>query len=203
MQLQYARSFASFAFSDRQHSRIKDMLDGRLPGLVVDADLRWHFINALAERGKIASSVIESELERDNTASGHKYAASARASLPTVEAKVSAWQSALGGELSNHIHDATIAGFNRPLQRSLTKAYIDKYFDCLVSVWEKLSYELASTVVTGFFPAYQVSDDVLAKCETWLNTEGKDAPAALRRFVSENRDALARSLNAQRVDARF
>ena len=203
MQLQYARSFASFAFSDRQHSRVKDMLDGRLPGLVIDADLRWHFINALAERGKIAASVIESELERDNTASGHKYAASARASLPTVEAKESAWQSALGGELSNHIHDATIAGFNRPMQRSLTKAYIDKYFDCLLTVWEKLSYELASTVVTGFFPAYQVSDDVLAKCETWLNGVGKDAPAALRRFVSENRDALARALNAQRVDARF
>ena len=203
MQLQYARSFASFAFSDRQHSRIKDMLDGRLPGLVVDADLRWHFINCLAERGKVVGTTIDAELERDNTASGHKYAASARASLPTAEAKESAWQSALGGELSNHIHDATIAGFNRPLQRSLNKSYIDKYFDCLITTWEKLSYELASTIVTGFFPSYQVSDEVLAKSEKWLNETGKDAPAALRRFVSENRDALARAINAQKVDARF
>ena len=203
MQLQYARSFASFAFSDRQHSRIKDMLDGRLPGLVVDADLRWHFINCLAERGKVVGATIDAELARDNTASGHKYAASARASLPTAEAKESAWESALGGELSNHIHDATIAGFNRPLQRSLTKSYIDKYFDCLITTWEKLSYELASTIVTGFFPSYQVNDEVLAKCEKWLNETGSDAPAALRRFVSENRDALARAINAQKVDARF
>lgn len=203
MQLQYARSFASFAFSDRQHSRIKDMLDGRLPGLVVDADLRWHFINSLAERGKSTSAAIDAELQRDKTASGHKYAASARAALPTVAAKEKAWQDALGGELSNHIHDATIAGFNRPLQRELTKSYIDRYFDSLISVWEKLSYELASTVVTGFFPAYQVNQEVLSKAEAWLNGSGKDAPAALRRFVSENRDALARALNAQKVDARF
>ena len=203
MQLQYARSFASFAFSDRQHSRIKDMLDGRLPGLVVDADLRWHFINCLAERGKCSTEVIDAELERDNTASGHKYAASARAALPTVAAKERAWADAIGGELSNHIHDATIAGFNRPLQRDLTKSYIDRYFETLLSVWEKLSYELASTIVTGFYPAYQVNDEVLNKSESWLNGAGKDAPAALRRFVSENRDALARALNAQKVDARF
>jgi len=203
MQLQYARCFASFAFSDRQHSRIKDMLDGRLPGLVVDADLRWHFINCLAERGKFSTEVIDAELERDNTASGHKYAASARAALPTVAAKERAWSDAIGGELSNHIHDATIAGFNRPLQRDLTKSYIDRYFESLLSVWEKLSYELASTIVTGFYPAYQVNEEVLNKSESWLNGAGKDAPAALRRFVSENRDALARALNAQKVDARF
>ena len=203
MQLQLARSFASFAFSDRQHSRVKDMLDGRLPGLVVDADLRWHFINCLAERGKTTAAAIDAELAKDNTASGHKYAASARASLPTIEAKEAAWQAALGGELSNHIHDATIAGFNRPLQRMLTKTYIDKYFESLISVWEKLSYELASTIVTGFFPAYQVNQEVLDKCEKWLTGVGKDAPAALRRFVSENRDSLARALNAQQVDARF
>lgn len=179
------------------------MLEGRLPGLVVDADLRWHFINCLAERGRINAAAIDAELERDNTASGHKYAASARASLPTKEAKEQAWKDAIGGELSNHIHDATIAGFNRPLQRELTKTYIDRYFESLVSVWEKLSYELASTIVTGFFPAYQVNQEVLDKTETWLTGVGKDAPAALRRFVSENRDALARALNAQKVDARF
>ncbi len=203
MQLQYARSFASFAFSDRQHSRIKDMLDSRLPGLVVDADLRWHFINCLAERGKCSPEVIDAELERDNTASGHKYAASARAALPTVAAKERAWADAIGGELSNHIHDATIAGFNRALQRDLTKSYIDRYFESLIAVWEKLSYELASTIVTGFYPAYQVNEEVLNKSESWLNGDGKDAPAALRRFVSENRDALARALNAQKVDTHF
>ena len=203
MQLQYARSFASFAFSDRQHSRIKDMLDGRLPGLIVDADLRWHFLNCLAERGKATSAQIDVELERDNTASGHKYAASARAALPTADAKAKAWADAIGGELSNHIHDATIAGFNRPSQRDLTKTYIERYFEALIPTWEKLSYELASTIVTGFYPAYQVRQEVLDKSEAWLTGAGKDAPAALRRFVSENRDALARALNAQKVDARF
>jgi aminopeptidase N len=62
---------------------------------------------------------------------------------------------------------------------------------------------LASTIVTGFYPAYQVEQSVLDKTEHWLNVAGKDAPAALRRFVSENRDALVRALNAQKVDARY
>jgi aminopeptidase N len=44
---------------------------------------------------------------------------------------------------------------------------------------------------------------VLEKAEAWLSGVGKNAPAALRRFVNENRDALARALHAQKIDARF
>jgi aminopeptidase N len=41
----------------------------------------------------------------------------------------------------------------------------------------------------------------LAKAQKWLDVTGKDAPNALRRVITEGRDALARSLRAQKKDA--
>ena len=51
LQLQYVRSFATFAFSPAQTARIKAILDGAISGLTVDANLRWHLLNSLVERG--------------------------------------------------------------------------------------------------------------------------------------------------------
>ena len=202
MQLQYARSFTTAAFSDRQNARIRQILDGDVAGLVVDADLRWHFLGALAERGKLSEAEIAKEVATDNTASGLKSAAFCRAALPSADVKAKAWQDAFNSELSNHIQLATIGGMQRPSQRELLLPYVDKYFDCLVETWEKKSYEMASNIVSGLFPAYLVSDENLAKAESWLSGAGKDAPAALRRLLSENRDAMARALKAQGVDAK-
>jgi aminopeptidase N len=51
------------------------------------------------------------------------------------------------------------------------------------------------------FPAFVVTDETLAKAQKWLDVTGKDAPNALRRVITEGRDALARSLRAQKKDA--
>jgi aminopeptidase N len=51
------------------------------------------------------------------------------------------------------------------------------------------------------FPGFIVSEDTLAKAQKWLDITGKDAPNALRRVITEGRDALARSLRAQQKDA--
>ena len=50
-QLQFARNFTSFASSAEHNDLIKELLDGKLAGLKVDADLRWTFVIALSERG--------------------------------------------------------------------------------------------------------------------------------------------------------
>ena len=51
------------------------------------------------------------------------------------------------------------------------------------------------------FTAIVVPDVTLAKAQKWLDVTGKDAPNALRRVITEGRDALARSLRAQKKDA--
>jgi aminopeptidase N len=67
-----------------------------------------------------------------------------------------------------------------------------------------LIYFLFNLIIFEFssdVPAFIVSDETLAKAQKWLDVTGKDAPNALRRVITEGRDALARSLGAQKKDA--
>lgn len=201
LQLIYAREFATSAKSAAQYAKVRSMLDGKMPGLVVDADLRWGLLNALVESGVATHAEVDAELERDKTASGLRSAAFARAAFPDAAAKAEAFRAALYDGLSNHIQRATIQGFNRPSQREMLTSYVDKYFDAVLKVWEKETYEIASNVVTGLFPSYQVSQETLQKAVDWLAGPGKDSPNGLRRLMSENRDAMTRALKAQAKDA--
>ncbi len=201
LQLIYAREFATSAKSAAQYAKVRSMLDGKMTGLVVDADLRWGLLNALVESGVATHAEVDAELERDKTASGLRSAAFARAAFPDSAAKSEAFRAALYDGLSNHIQLATIQGFNLPSQREMLSSYVDEYFDAVLKVWEKETYEIASNVVTGLFPSYQVSQETLKKAVDWLAGPGKDSPNGLRRLMSENRDAMTRSLKAQAKDA--
>ncbi len=201
LQLLFARTFAGTATSAEQVTKVRSMLDGKVAGLTVDADLRWHLLNCLIERGAATSAELDAELVRDNTANGLRYAAYARAAFPTKEVKATAFESATTSGLSNHIQIATIRGFQRPIQRELLSDYVDRYFDIVFNVWNTESYEMASNVAMLLYPTYIISNETLAKTENWLATIGKDAPNGLRRIMAENRDAMARALNAQAKDA--
>jgi len=70
LQLQFAKSFATLAHTPAQANRIRELLDGKLAGLVVDTDLRWHLLISLVERGQATQSEVDAELKRDNTLTG-------------------------------------------------------------------------------------------------------------------------------------
>ncbi len=201
LQLLFARALASTATSHEQIAKVRGMLNAKLPGLVVDADLRWHFLNSLVERGEATKEEVESELASDQTANGIRYSAFAHAAFPSAEKKADAFRSAIEDGLSNHIQLATIRGFQRPIQRDLLKDYAAKYFDVILEVWSKETYEIASNVAAMLYPSLVISHETLAATEAWLSGVGKDAPNGLRRIMAENRDALARALNAQAKDA--
>ncbi|MBC7464283.1 MAG: aminopeptidase N [Actinobacteria bacterium] len=201
LQLIFARAFASTATSTDQIAKTRSMLDGEMAGLVVDADMRWHLLNCLIERGVATSDELDAELEKDNTANGQRYAAFARAAFPDQEVKEVAFEAAITSGLSNHIQLATIRGFQRATQRELLENYVDRYFEIVLNVWQKESYEMASNVAMMLYPTYIISQETLTKTEKWLETIGKEAPSGLRRTLAENRDAMARALNAQAKDA--
>jgi aminopeptidase N len=203
LQLIYARAFAKSATSAAQFAKVRSMLNGKMNGLTVDEDLRWALINALVERGVATHEEVDAELERDKTASGLRSAAFARAAFPDAAAKAEAFRSTLYDGLSNHIQLATIQGFNRPTQREMLTNYTDKYFEVVVKVWEKETYEIASNIVSGLYPTYQASQDTLKKTEDWLAGPGKDSPNGLRRLMSESRDQMQRVLKAQSTDAQI
>ena len=200
LQLIYARAFALNSFTPAQIKKLRALLDGSAPGLKVDSDLRWYFITCLARRDAFTTPELESEHAKDNTTSGNCSYETALAAAPNAQAKEYAWNKVINEEVMNSVRAALVSGFQNPLQRNLMATYVDRYFDCIIGVWESKSYEGASTIVSGLYPTWVISQVVLDKTDLWLNTTGKDSPAVLRKLVIDARDSLSRALTVQVLD---
>ena len=200
-QLQFARFFASLAHTPAQGAKIRELLDGKLNGLTIDADLRWHLLICLVERGLAGESEIDAELQRDNTLTGQLARERCLAALPNIEAKERAFKTATENfEISNWMRLSAIQGFARPLHRDFHAKFIDRYFGLILEIYNTKSYEDSSNIIDLLFPSYVVSNETLSKTEAWLNSTGKDAHPTLRRHVLEAKDSLVRALKVQAVD---
>ncbi|MFG2038517.1 aminopeptidase N [Dactylosporangium sp. NPDC048998] len=201
-QLAWARSFAAAARSEADLAVLSGWLRGEdVPaGLTIQADLRWGILHALVANGAADPAEIEAELDRDRTASGERQAALARALVPTAEAKAETWRRLTEDHsLPNWLQRSLLQGFQHSAQTALTAPYVPAYFDALLPVWESRDSEPAAEFVELGYPAYQVSEDTVARTEAWLATP--DRPAPLRRLVGEGRDGIVRALRARARDA--
>ncbi|MER6270766.1 aminopeptidase N [Streptomyces sp900105755] len=201
-QLAWARAFAATARTPEQLDLLDGLLEGThtIEGLAVDTELRWAFVERLAAVGRFDEAEIAGEYERDRTAAGERHAATARAARPTEEAKAEAWASVIDSDkLPNAVQEAVIGGFVQTDQRELLAPYTDKYFEILKSVWDSRSHEIAQQIAVGLYPSLQVSEETLAKTDTWLAAAQPNA--ALARLVSESRAGVERALKAQAADA--
>ncbi|MGW7382643.1 aminopeptidase N [Streptomyces sp. NPDC054794] len=201
-QLAWARAFAATARTPEQLDLLEGLLDGTqtIEGLVVDAELRWAFVERLAAVGRFDEAEIAGEAERDKTAAGERHAATARAARPTPEAKAEAWAAVIESDkLPNAVQEAVIGGFVQTDQRELLATYTDRYFEVLKEVWDARSHEIAQQIAIGLYPSVQVSEETLAKTDAWLASA--EPSAALRRLVSESRSGIERALKAQAADA--
>ncbi|MCZ2523242.1 aminopeptidase N [Streptomyces sp. HB2AG] len=200
-QLAWARAFAAAARTDEQLDLLAGLLDGSqtVPGLAVDTDLRWAFLQRLAAVGRAGKPEIDAELARDATSAGEQHAATATAARPTEQAKAEAWASVVEDDkLPNAVQEAVISGFVQTDQRELLAPYTAKYFDAVKRVWETRSHEMAQQIVVGLYPAIQVSQETLDATDAWLASA--DPAPALRRLVVESRAGVARALNARAAD---
>ncbi len=201
LQLQFARTFATLAHTKSQGEKIRALLEGKLPGLVIDADFRWHLLICLVERGLSSHSEVAAELDRDNTLTGQLAHERCLAAFPDIEAKEQAFKKATTNwESSNWNRLAAIQGFARPLHRDLHAKFVDRYFALILDVYNARSYEESSSIVDLLYPSYLVSEETLAKTNEWLATAGKDGHPTLRRHVLEAKDSLERALRVQKVD---
>jgi aminopeptidase N len=200
-QLQFARFFASLAHTPAQGGKIRELLDGKLNGLTIDADLRWHLLICLVERGLAGVSEIDAELQRDNTLTGQLARERCMAAIPNIEAKEQAFKTATENfEISNWMRLSAIQGFARPLHRDFHAKFIDRYFGLILDIYNTKSYEDSSNIIDLLFPSFVVSNETLSKTDAWLTSTGKDAHPTLRRHVLEAKDSLVRALKVQAVD---
>ena len=203
-QLQLVMAACSVTGQGDDTSTAAALLDGSrtLDGLIVDFEMRWTLLTALAAAGHADADAIRDEREREDTATGRERAARARAARPTAEAKAEAWEAAVvGNDLPNSIVGATAIGFGRPgADPELLRPYIGRFHDMLESVEDKGSHAILEAVVQGFYPRALASAELLAATDAWL-AEHPDIEPSLRRLVTENRDPVERALRAQARDA--
>jgi aminopeptidase N len=200
-QLAFVKNIAGIARTKDHIALIAGWLDGSATpaGLEVDTDLRWQLVARLVALGELPATAIDQELERDNTAGGQRQAASARAGIPTAEAKLDAWKAVVeNDDLANALLESTVGGFSQPDQRELLEPFVDKYFEVIGEVWETRTNEIAQTLTLGLFPSLLGSPEILAKADAFI-AGSKDVGAI--RLIRELRDNVARSLRCQTVDA--
>ena len=196
LQLTRVRAVAAVA-GPEQAARLEGLLDGSAvpAGLVVDTDLRWTLVTALARLGRLDEPAIAAELARDDTAAGARSALTARAARPDAAAKSTAWSAATGDlALSNHQSHAIAGGFWRHGQDALLEPYVDRYVAELPALWQTRTPEVVGRLTELLFPATLVRQDVLDRTAALLDEQH---PAGLRRLVAEQRDDLRRALAAR------
>ncbi len=212
-QLAYVNALCSSVLTLRHIEVLSALLDTDpakrgLPGLVVDTDLRWRIVTALARSGVIDSDgpvtpFIDAEVQRDPTAAGKRHGRHASAARPQEEVKEKAWTEVIEDDtLANIVGRAMIAGIVSPGQAELLKPFTPRYFEAIPGVWERRSSEVAQTVVVGLYPSWDISEDGIAAADEFLAAPESEVPPALRRLVLEGRAGVERALRARTFDAR-
>lgn len=201
-QLAFVRGFTGAAGTPAHLATVAGLLDGTtvLEGLAVDTDLRWSLIQRLAATGEVDLDVIETELARDDTATGRRQAAIARAARPSPEAKELAWADMMERtDLPNAMLDATIAGFVQPDQVDLLRPFRERFFAEIVGAWNAQTMEMGQSLAMGLYPMLIVDDATVRQTDEFLSRD--DLNPALRRLVGEGRDGVQRAMRARTVDA--
>jgi aminopeptidase N len=207
-QLAFINALCASVLSRNHVAVLATLLDNEpaavnLPGLVIDTDLRWRIVTALAASGDldadgVETPFIDAEAETDPTAAGRRNAAAAAAARPQTAVKDAAWQQVVEDDtLANITARAIIGGFVRPGQQKLLAPFTQRYFDAISGVWERRSSEVAQTVVVGLYPASDISQEAIDAADRFLAGE---VPPALRRLVIEGRAGVERALRARRFD---
>ncbi len=177
-QLAFVRSAAAVARTAAQRDFVRGLLDGTDPldGLAVDTDLRWSLLQRLVATGELGDDAIDDELARDDTATGRRQAAYARAAVPTAEAKAAAWSAAVEhDELPNALQMATVAGFVQADQRELLRAFVGRYFGAVARSWAERTNETAQTIVMGLYPTYLADQELVARTDEFLAGSARPA----------------------------
>ncbi len=199
-QLAYVGALAACKLSGTEIEAIDGWLNGSapLPGLVLDADLKWTLLGALVAHGAAGDAEIDAAAAADATASGERRATGVRALRPGAAEKQQIFDRVVGDDsMANALQDAAIGGFSHPAQGEVLAAFVDQYFAAVADVWAHRSSEVAQKVAVGLYPRWAVGEQTVAAARAWLSG---DHPSALRRLVSEGLAGTERALKARAAD---
>ncbi len=202
-QLAWVHDLLNSAGADEQLDLVAGLLSGeqQLAGLSVDTELRWLMLRALVAGGRAGEAEIAAAAAEDPSAAGAREAATARARIPTAEAKAAAWPLATqDSTLSTAVMKAVRIGFRDPWQPELLAPYTAMFFQEAAGIWDRYTAETAKGIIVGLFPNWSsaINEQTLQLADAFLADTSR--PAALRRLISEGRAEVARALRARAVD---
>ncbi|WP_229856563.1 aminopeptidase N [Nocardioides flavus (ex Wang et al. 2016)] len=157
-----------------------------------DQNVRWAAVHRLAELGD--ASHVDAEAERDRSVAGHHAALTARAAIPTPEAKEAAWAQLMGGELGSHEFHAVGAGFWGWEQADLVRPWLQRYVTDGLALAQR-SGQAMGDVIGDAFPVLPLDPDVRRGLRDAVASalEG-DVPTVLARSWNDSLDDLDRTL---------
>ena len=202
-QFQFLRSFAALASTQEHLTHVKELRDGKisLGGLDIDTDLGWELLISLAAGGQATEADIDGYLAEDNTATGAQSAAHAKAALPSLAQKQTAWNSVwVEDDKPNLIVRATGLGFNKAQDLAVLEPFVAQYFDSIEKIWANRSYAIAEELVESYYPAPLANEALAQATRDYLAKN--NPPAPLRRLIVENLAGTERTLAAQARDKR-
>ena len=201
-QFQFVGAFAGIASTPSHVQALQGLLDGSapLPGLLVDADLRWQLLDGLVLNGAADERDIDALLAQDDTATGRQFAARARATIPTPEAKEAAFASVADVQgASNMIVRYTGLGLAHVNDPASLEGLVARYHDAISSIWDSRSYHVAEGLLVGLYPVGLADERLAEATRGWL--AANEPVPALRRIIVEHLAGVERALAAQRLDA--
>ncbi|AKK06750.1 Membrane alanyl aminopeptidase [Corynebacterium mustelae] len=173
-----------------------------LPGLIIDNQLRWDALTALAAAGEAGD--VEKHIEAlsaiDPSATGRACALRTRAAINTAEAKAAVFTELTeqAAELSNIAIRYKLSGLTFPGADAQLQQFNEKYFECVLPIWESLPTETASTLIESLYPTWDVSAAGISRADEFA---AQSLPAAVARLIAEGKAKVERCRANQLVDA--
>ena len=201
-QLAWAQLLGWTAVTPEQLGLVAGLLDGgmEIPGLTVDAELRWALLGRLAATGQAGEPEIDAELERDATDAGRRHAAASRASLPEAGHKSAAW--ALLAEREDLGVEGVLAvakGFMQPEHARLLAPYTERYFAAIPAIWSSRGEHFRLMLGQLLFPYTAASPELIDRIDAFLAAQDRDP--GLVRVIVECRDMVQRALRSRALPA--
>lgn len=197
-QLAWIQLLAWTATTGDQLDLLAALLSGRtpIPGLLVDADLRWSLLQRMAATGRTDDAGIDAQLADDPSDAGRRHAAACRAAIPDPAHKEAAWQSLTSGQAGPQTLAAVARGLMQPEHGDLLARYAGRYMAEIEDIWAGSSGQLRGAQLGSLlFPYPAASPELLAMIEEFLTTAPRDP--ALTRMLRDHQHAVRQALNSR------
>ena len=186
------------AHTTHDEAVLRDWADGRNTpeALAGDPDFRWLAVRRLCTLGALTAADVDSQLTQDRSMSAALDGLTAKASIPTAEAKEWAWDQVFGGhDLSNYEAGAVLGGIFRPSQLDLVRPYVARYFAHVGSLAQAFGGMPAEQLTRAGFPHAVVEPATLVAARAAIDGDGLSA--GIRRALIDQTAALQERLTSR------